>query len=147
MSERGKRVFRFLLDPERDADVIGRIEARPSMTGYVRELVRRDMHEREMHDERLDFAALKASELQAENAKLRNQLEEQKCFAADLEKDVRALRELVADMHKCISHANEQDWFYFERDKFGCGMSCTVNGETCGLCTLADRMRELGVKL
>lgn len=74
MSERGKRVFRFLLDPERDADVIGRIEARPSMTGYVRELVRRDTHEREMHDERLDFAALKASELQAENAKLRELL-------------------------------------------------------------------------
>ena len=55
-----------MLDPERDADVIGRIEAQPSMTGYVRELVRRDVH-----DERLDFAALKASELQAENAKLR----------------------------------------------------------------------------
>lgn len=36
------------------------------MTAYVRELVRRDVH-----DERLDFAALKASELQAENAKLR----------------------------------------------------------------------------
>ena len=66
MSERGKRVFRFLLDQERDADVIERMEAQPSMTGYVRELVRRDMH-----DERLDFAALKASELQVENAKLR----------------------------------------------------------------------------
>ena len=66
MSERGKRVFRFLLDPERDADVIGRIEAKQPMTGYVRELVRRDMH-----DERLDYAALKASELLAENAKLR----------------------------------------------------------------------------
>lgn len=37
-------------------------------------------------------------QLKAENAKLRNQLEEQKCFAADLEKDVRALRELVRDM-------------------------------------------------
>ena len=66
MSERGKRVFRFLLDQERDADVIGRIEAKQPMTGYVRELVRRDMH-----DERLDYAALKASELLAENAKLR----------------------------------------------------------------------------
>ena len=66
MSERGKRVFRFLLDPERDADVIGRIEAKQPMTGYVRELVRRDMH-----DERWDYAALKASELLAENDKLR----------------------------------------------------------------------------
>ena len=71
MSERGKRVFRFLLDPERDADVIGRIEAKQPMTGYVRELVRRDMH-----DERLDYAALKASELLAENAKLRELVED-----------------------------------------------------------------------
>ena len=57
------------------------------------------------------------------------------------------LRELVRDMYACISHANEQDWFYFERDEFGCGMSCTVNGEACGLCALADRMRELGVEV
>lgn len=71
MSERGKRVFRFLFDPERDADVIGRIEAKQPMTGYVRELVRRDMH-----DVRLDYAALKASELLAENAKLRELVED-----------------------------------------------------------------------
>ena len=56
------------------------------------------------------------------------------------------LRELVRDMYSCISHANEADWFHFERDKFGCGMSCTVNGEACGLCALADRMRELGIE-
>lgn len=56
-----------------------------------------------------------------------------------------SLRELVRDMYACISHANEQDWFYFERDKLGCGMSCAVNGENCGLSVLADRMRELGV--
>ena len=57
------------------------------------------------------------------------------------------LSELVRDMYACISHANEQDWFYFERDKLGCGMSCTVNGEACGLCALADRMRELGLEV
>ncbi len=57
------------------------------------------------------------------------------------------LRELVRDMFDCISHANEQDWFYFERDESGCGMSCTVNGEGCGLCVLADRMRELGIEV
>ena len=56
------------------------------------------------------------------------------------------LRELVRDMYSCISHANEADWFHFERDKFGCGMSCTVNGEACGLCALAGRMRELGIE-
>ena len=54
------------LDIVDDADIIERIEAQPSMVGYIRELVRRDIH-----DERLDYAALKASELQAENAKLR----------------------------------------------------------------------------
>ena len=63
--------------------------------------------------------------------------------AAAHERENAKLRELVEDMYACISHANEQDWFYFERDKFGCGMSCTVNGEACGLRTLADRMREL----
>ncbi len=54
------------LDIVDDADIIERIESQPSMVGYIRELVRRDIH-----DERLDYAALKASELQAENAKLR----------------------------------------------------------------------------
>ena len=57
------------------------------------------------------------------------------------------LRELVRDMYACISHANEQDWFYFEREETGCGMSCTVNGEGCGLSVLADRMRELGIEV
>ena len=57
------------------------------------------------------------------------------------------LRELVRDMYSCISHANEADWFHFERDKSGCGMSCTVNGESCGLCAVADRMRELGIEV
>lgn len=55
------------------------------------------------------------------------------------------LRELVRDLYECVSHANEQDWFYFERNMLGCGMCCTVNGEGCGLSVLADRMRELGV--
>lgn len=64
-----------------------------------------------------------------------------------LEAENTKLRELVEDMYACISHANEQDWFYFERDKFGCGMSCTVNGEACGLRTLADHMRELGIEV
>jgi hypothetical protein len=57
------------------------------------------------------------------------------------------LRELVRDMYASISHANEADWFYFERDKPGCGMSCTVNGEACGLRALADHMRELGIEV
>lgn len=64
-----------------------------------------------------------------------------------LEAENAELRVLCADMFNCISHANEADWFYFERDKPGCGMSCTVNGESCGLCALADRMRELGIEV
>lgn len=60
------RQVNFHLDTVDDADIIERIKAQPSMVGYVRELVRRDIH-----DERLDYAALKVSELQAENAKLR----------------------------------------------------------------------------
>lgn len=75
------------------------------------------------------------------------------CMAADADahKELLAenekLRELVRDMFACISHANEADWFYFERDKTGCGMSCTVNGEECGLLALSKRMRELGVEV
>ena len=94
MSERGKRVFRFLLDPERDADVIGRIEAKRPMTGYVRELVRRDMH-----DERLDYAALKASELLAENAKLRELVDYMTPLAlyAASERERDRMRELGVD--------------------------------------------------
>lgn len=109
MSERGKRVFRFLLDPERDADVITRMEARPSMTGYVRELVRRDMH-----DERLDFAALKLSEMQAENAKLREQLqdaEHEESVAWDrvrsTERRNDELRKLLADFRDAMWSGGE----------------------------------------
>lgn len=57
------------------------------------------------------------------------------------------LRKLVKDMFNCISHANGQDWFYFEREETGCGLSCTVNGEECGLMVLADRMQELGIEV
>lgn len=64
-----------------------------------------------------------------------------------LESENAKLRELVADMHACISHANEQDWFYFARGEVGCGMSCTVNGEGCGLSVLTNRMRELGIEV
>lgn len=56
------------------------------------------------------------------------------------------LRELVRDMFSCINHANEADWFYFKRDEPGCGMSCVVNGEGCGLLALADRMKGLGIE-
>ena len=112
MSERGKRVFRFLLDQERDADVIGRIEAKQPMTGYVRELVRRDMH-----DERLDYAALKASELLAENARL---------------------RELALELYYCTT-SGECD----ECPVNGGGAVHLMPDTICD--TMHDRMCELGV--
>lgn len=59
-----------------------------------------------------------------ENAKLREQLEEQKCFAADLERDVRALRELVRDMWR-------------DRDALSYGAATST----------LERMRELGVEV
>ena len=87
----------------------------------------------------------------AENSKLREESDKMdvwhsKELSATMAENAK-LRELVKDMYSCISHANEQDWFYFEHDKFGCGMSCTVNGEACGLCALAGRMRELGIEV
>ena len=62
--------------------------------------------------------------LKAENTKLQDQLEEQKCFAADLEKDVRALRELVRDMWEYVYIGTAQD------------------GQR-----LHDRTRELGIEV
>lgn len=85
--------------------------------------------------------------IMGESAKLREQGERLFAKTLELKTENDRLRELIQDMYACISHANEQDWFYFERDKFGCGMSCTVNGEACGLSVLAGRMRELGVEV
>lgn len=63
----------------------------------------------------------------------------------ELESENDKLRELARDLYECVSHANEQDWFYFRRNMLGCGMCCTVNGEGCGLSVLTARMHELGV--
>lgn len=68
--------------------------------------------------------------LNAENEKLRDQLEEQKCFAADLERDVRALRELVRDM-----------W-----SEGMCECGSLGKCESC-IYDYPSRMRELGVEL
>ena len=59
----------------------------------------------------------------------------------------KALEELVKDMYRCITHANEQDWFYFDKHMSGCGLSCVVNGESCGLEALTNRMSELGIEV
>lgn len=69
-------------------------------------------------------------------------------YAAELERQNAELRELAQNMYACISHAIEQieQIERVERDKLGCGMSCVVNGESCGLFVLADRMRKLGME-
>lgn len=121
MSERGKRVVRVLLDRERDADVVERIERQGSITGYLRMLVRRDIH-----DERIDYAAMKAAELQAENAKL---------------------RELVRELWNCALQYHRFDVYRHEIGVDGCGIGCTANGEGCCACKLEQRMRELGVEV
>lgn len=77
------------LDTIDDADVIERIEAQPSMVDYVRELVRRDIH-----GEQLDCMVLKTSELQSENAKL---------------------RELLIDAWDYINHPADASWTHTRR--------------------------------
>ena len=124
MSERDRRVFLIKLDAVRDADVIGRIEVQPSFVGYVRELVRRDMH-----DERLDYAALKASELLAENAKLRNDLEDANNQAEEVCIENTKLRELVRYM-----------WLYDYAGKFS-----SVQEDVEHVAMVYQRMREMGV--
>ena len=71
--------------------------------------------------------------LKAENAKLRDQLEEQKCFAADLMRDIRELRELVLDM-----------WFWHYEGHID---NVPQEEQTEHIDGVMRRMRELGVEL
>lgn len=69
MRECGVRVFHLLFDKEQDADVIERMEMQPfTMTSYVCDLVRRDMHDEQLRKT--------ATDLLAENAKLRELVRE-----------------------------------------------------------------------
>lgn len=83
----------------------------------------------------------RATELEAENFKLRDQLEEQKCFAADLERDVRALRELVRHMRSCFN--NEYTEYGTDFIESRCE-DCEYDNDR-GWCDFESRMRELGV--
>lgn len=119
MSERGKRVVRVLLDRERDADVVERIERQGSITGYLRTLVRRDIH-----DERIDYAAMKAAELQAENAKL---------------------RELASGIGHLLFSLDVDYCAACPRD--GINYPCPVYTVDGGECLYKTDMRELGVEV
>ena len=142
MSERDRRVFLIKLDAVRDADVIGRIEVQPSFVGYVRELVRRDMH-----DERLDYAALKASELLAENAKLRNDLEDANNQAEEVCIENTKLRELVRDMNKWLwNGADCTECPFIAECNLNVAFESDRHANICiGWREIHNRMRELGV--
>ena len=98
---------------------------------------------------------LDMADLLDENAKLRDQLEEQKCFAADLERDVRALRELVRDMFSYASN-REMELCNACVKADGEFSDCAACDEYDGACGIAkkrfeelysDRMRELEVEV
>lgn len=72
--------------------------------------------------------------LNAENEKLRDQLEEQKCFAADLEKDVKALRELVRDMFRDFADAD-------------CELKARHGRTFMAVTRYEPRLRELGIEV
>lgn len=81
--------------------------------------------------------------IMGENAELRDQLEEQKCFAADLERDVRALRELVRHMRCC----SNREYTEYGIDFIATRCEDCEYDNASGRCDFDSRMRELGVKL
>ena len=99
--------------------------------------LREDMEDLEGYDQMLRDRLRQETELRvkvnAENAQLRDQLEEQKCFAVDLERDVRALRELVRDLvrwHEVEHRPHEELRFWGDKSS-----------------GVYARMRELGVEV
>ena len=85
------------------------------------------------------LADMRIDQLEAENAKLQDQLEEQKCFAADLEKDVRALRKLVRDMWPHVRHRS--------RMCGECELPCDTSDECLLYEPMRQRMRDLGCEV
>lgn len=81
--------------------------------------------------------------VESENAKLRDQLEEQKCFAADLERDVRALRELVRHMRCCF----DREYTEYGIDFIATRCEDCEYDNASGRCDFDSRMAELGVEL
>ena len=75
--------------------------------------------------------------IKVENEKLRDQLEEQKCFAADLMRDIRELRELVLDMWPHVRHRS--------RMCGECELPCDTSDECLLYEPMRQRMRELGI--
>jgi hypothetical protein len=69
---------------------------------------------------------------------------------SDLE-DARAenakLRELVKLLVNCVDRISNEDTFYYQPRRDGCGFDCTANGEGCSFIKLCEQARELGVEV
>lgn len=57
------------------------------------------------------------------------------------------LRELVSQLIYCAEKVGNEDTFYYQPTRDGCGFDCAANGEHCSFAKMCDRARELGVEL
>ena len=57
------------------------------------------------------------------------------------------LRELVAQLIYCAERVGNEDLFYYQPTRDGCGFDCLANGEHCSFAKICDRARELGVEV
>ena len=66
-------------------------------------------------------------------------------FVPELESD--KLRELVSQLIYCAERVGNEDIFYYQPTRDGCGFDCVANGEHCSFAKMCDRARELGVEV
>lgn len=57
------------------------------------------------------------------------------------------LRELVKLLVNCVDRISNEDTFYYQPRRDGCGFDCTANGEGCSFIKLCEQARELGVEV
>lgn len=57
------------------------------------------------------------------------------------------LLELVSQLIYCAERVGNEDIFYYQPTRDGCGFDCAANGEHCSFAKMCDRARELGVEL
>jgi hypothetical protein len=57
------------------------------------------------------------------------------------------LRELVKLLVNCVDRISNEDTFYYQPRRDGCGFDCTANGEGCSFIKLCEQARELRVEV
>ena len=57
------------------------------------------------------------------------------------------LRELVLQLIHCVERVGNEDVFYYQPTRDGCGFDCLANGEHCSFAKICDRARELGIEV